>query len=282
MKGGKWAREILQLQQEDGLWGYFHTLSEPSKAPITTEQALRRLHALGYTIEDEPIARAVEYMHDCLIGKREMPDRREKVHDWDIFTELMLATWIRRFTDRDEAANRAAEKWAAAISAGFASGAYCQADYEKAYAEMFGMKPRGGRLVDFYSFYQVSLMTNMLDAPVEKLFFDRLLQQPQGVYYMYETQLCKVPEIFASKKASRYLAVMEMLAGYRSEYCRQSLQFVAQWLRAQEKDGCWDMGKEAKDGIYLPLSDSWRRSEDRIADCTKRVKSLLGRLEANE
>lgn len=52
-KNSKWSKEIISLQKEEGLWGYFHTLSEPDKYPITTEQALRRLLILGYTIEDE-------------------------------------------------------------------------------------------------------------------------------------------------------------------------------------------------------------------------------------
>ncbi len=67
-KNSKWAKEILCLQYDEGMWGYFHTLSEPRKHPVTTEQALRRLQILGYTIDDEPIQKAVEYMNDCLIG----------------------------------------------------------------------------------------------------------------------------------------------------------------------------------------------------------------------
>ncbi len=54
-KNSKWSKEIISLQKEEGLWGYFYTLSEPKKYPITTEQALRRLQILGYTIEDECI-----------------------------------------------------------------------------------------------------------------------------------------------------------------------------------------------------------------------------------
>ncbi|MCL2194222.1 MAG: hypothetical protein FWB78_12610, partial [Treponema sp.] len=65
-KTGKWAREIISLQKPNGMWGYFHTLSEPNKTHITTEQALRRLSILGYTIDDECIAKAVGYMNDCL------------------------------------------------------------------------------------------------------------------------------------------------------------------------------------------------------------------------
>ena len=45
-KDGKWAKKILELQRDDGSWGYFHSLSTltPGRFPsMTTEQALRRL-----------------------------------------------------------------------------------------------------------------------------------------------------------------------------------------------------------------------------------------------
>lgn len=82
LKNSKWAREIITLQNNEGSWGYFHTLSNPDKRhPMTTEQALRRLQILGYTINDMPIEKAVAYMHDCLEGNNTTPDRREKLHD---------------------------------------------------------------------------------------------------------------------------------------------------------------------------------------------------------
>ena len=37
-KNGKWAKKIIELQHDDGSWGYFHSLSNPTpKQPITTE-----------------------------------------------------------------------------------------------------------------------------------------------------------------------------------------------------------------------------------------------------
>jgi hypothetical protein len=92
-KGGKWAKKILELQHEDGSWGYFHTLSNPSqKQPMTTEQALRRLEILGFTIDDKPVKKTVDYMNNCLIGKIKIPDHEGKTHNWKIYTELMLST----------------------------------------------------------------------------------------------------------------------------------------------------------------------------------------------
>lgn len=47
-KDTRWAQQIISLQDEDGKWGYFHTLFTDSKSPITTEKALKRLEILGH------------------------------------------------------------------------------------------------------------------------------------------------------------------------------------------------------------------------------------------
>jgi hypothetical protein len=64
-RDGKRAKKILELQQNNGSWGYFHSLSNPTpKQPMTTEQALRRLEILGFTINDNPIQKA-DRIKDC-------------------------------------------------------------------------------------------------------------------------------------------------------------------------------------------------------------------------
>ena len=69
-KTGKIAEQIIALQNNDGTWGNeFHSLSVPNnKKPLTTEQALRRLKLLGFTINDEPIRKSVDChcVHECL------------------------------------------------------------------------------------------------------------------------------------------------------------------------------------------------------------------------
>ena len=58
-------------------------------------------------------------MNDCLAGKKEPPDYREKGFDWGIFTNLMLAAWIRNFTNDDALANGVAKKWRIVADAAF-------------------------------------------------------------------------------------------------------------------------------------------------------------------
>lgn len=43
----------------------------------------------------------------------------------------------------------------------------------------------------------------------------------------------------------------------------------------KNEKGQWDLGAGAKDGIYFPLSDSWRKQDYRIADCTERITKFL-------
>ena len=70
---------------------------------------------------------------------------------------------------------------------------------------------------------------------------------------------------------------IELLAGF--EAARDELLFVADWIEAnRNENGKWDLGKEAKDGVYFPLSDDWRKKETREADCTERVERLLAKL----
>lgn len=280
LKSSRWAREIIGLQNEYGNWGYFHTLSNPTKRnPITTEQALRRLQILGYTIEDLPIQRAVDYLRNCLSGKLQIPDRREKLHDWDIFTSIMFSAWIRRFTLSDPLANETAAKWARIVSSAFIDGAYNHDAYTWAYKETFGQVPRGGRLVDFVSFYQVSLLNGAVDGEIEQSMFEYFLSRKSGIYYIYDGRLSVLPEDFRSKKANRYIAAIELLSEYENGFCRRKLQFVAEWLyQNREQDGLWDMGTSVKDFVHFPLSDSWRSSEARKCDCTYRINTLLERI----
>lgn len=278
-KDGKWAKSIIALQDDDGKWGWFHSLSQFYNSPITTEQALRRLERLGYTIEDECIQKAVSYMDDCLAGKKTIPDRREKLHDWDIFSSMLLATWIRRFTLDNSNANKVANQWANIISHAFAGGIYNHKEYVTAYRDTWGIKPNGGRFIDFVSFYPISMLSGCLDEQTEIALVDYVLNKEDGIYYIYDKRLVQLPCYFESREASRYLGAIELLAKYK--FARDKLEFVADWLiDNKNENGAWDLGKTVNDKIYFPLSDDWRKKGAREADCTERIGTLLKALSA--
>jgi hypothetical protein len=281
-KDGKWAKKILELQHNDGSWGYFHSLSKPTtKQPITTEQALRRLEILGYTIDDKPVKKSVKYMENCLTGKLNIPDRDEKRHPSKIYNDLMLATWIRRFTDKSERANNTAQIWYGIIKAFFQNGYYDYSNYVSKFESTFKVKmnPKAGRFVDFVHFYPVSLLANFMDKNTEKLFFKYILEHDNGIYYLYSKKLSRVPKSFQDKTTNDYIMAIELLSKYKNPDCKKQLQFVIKWLKdnMQNKNE-WDMGTESKDGINFPLSDSWKKEEDRIKDCSYRIINLMEKI----
>lgn len=273
----KWAKQIIALQDEEGKWGQFHSLSKSSGDKMTTEMALRRLKRLGFTIDDPCIQKAVDYMISCLRKEKEIPDPREKLHDWDIFTDLMLATWIRQFTPDCPEANRVTERWAGLATDAFSEGDYCHEAYVESYRQTFQMKPRGGRLVDFVNFYPVALLPGCLDTETESRFLAYILNHEAGIYYTYDQKLANLPMQFRHRKTSYYLTALELLAEYPA--AKKHLGFAAEWLRSQQSEqGIWDMGPDVNDKIYFPLSDSWRRKETREADCTFQITNLLQKI----
>lgn len=89
-----------------------------------------------------------------------------------------------------------------------------------------------------------------------------------------------MPEYFESRIASRYLAAVELLAGYKQ--ARHKLHFVTDWLNDhRNENGKWDMGKSVNDKMYFPLSDDWRKRETREADCTERIVKVITAISDN-
>jgi hypothetical protein len=268
------GEKIIDLQHNDGSWGYFHTLSNPtSEQPMTTEQALRRLEILGFTSNDKPIKKALKYMHNCLTGKAPFPDREEKFPNWKIGKDFMLATWIRIFTENDNIANDIAQKWAEIINKAFSNNNYDHDIYRETYRKAFGIKTVHENIAIFYL---VSIVTNLLDKKIEKAYFKHILENSKGIYYINDKKLTIVPEIFMGKETSRYLMAIELLAKFNNLECKKQLKYITKWLKENmTKNNEWDLGKESKDSIYFPLSDSWRMEENRLKDCTYRINKLL-------
>ncbi len=288
-RNGKWAGQLLALQNEDGTWGStFHTLTAADRGrTVTTEQALRRLKALGFTLEDAPIRRAVDTMTACLRGERKIDDYWEKGFDWALFTRMMLSTWVRIFDPENETALLLARQWGEVLRRAFASGRYEDAAYRAAYGEIFygappGRKnPGGKRVIGFTNFYLVHLLQGVLPEETEDRLLEHLLDEPGGIYYVCGGPIRRLPPTFQSRETVRYLDALEMLSGYR--LAAGKLAFAADWLRENRgEDGQWDLSPAAKDRVHLPLSDSWRKAADRRADCTEWIGKLLSALESGE
>lgn len=273
----KWAHKIISLQDNEGKWGWFHSLGQHSNSPMTTEQALRRLQYLGFTAADDCIQKAISYMNDCLTGKKEIPDRKEKVQDWPVFSSLILATWIRRFVKDNAAANHVAQQWAEIITSAFGKNQFDYQEYVDTYSKVFRTPPKGARMIGFTNFYPISLVAGLLSEKTENAFIEYILNNESGIYYVYENKISAIPKAFQSKNTSRYLAAIELLLEYESS--RDKLRFVAEWLKEnQNSNGKWDMSSAVNDKVYFPLSNDWRKAETRENDCTERITKILNKL----
>ena len=264
-KTGKIANQIIALQNEDGTWGNeFHSLSVPNNnKPLTTEQALRRLKHLGFTIDDKPIRKAVDCMVACLNGERRIDNYREKTRDWDLFTRLMLSTWVKIFDPGNKTALECATYWVNEIEEDFVKGKYDSDTKE----------------VDFVTFYEMNLLQGLLREETENRMLDYVINHEKGIYYIYGKRISELPATFQSVETSRYLEAIDILAGYW--LARGKLGFVIKWLEEnKDENGQWDLGPKAKDNLYFPLSDSWRTAECRRADCTEKINAILRKLQS--
>lgn len=276
---GKHAQEILAAQHPDGTWGeMFHSFAQPNgKSPLTTEQALRRLKVLGFTIEDEPIRRIVDCMVTCLKGERTIDNYRESGYDWDLFSRMMLSAWVRVFDPENEAALEHAKQWGKVIEAAFVDGSFNPKAYSEAFSTEFAKDHTPTKEIGFTIFYPMNLLQGVLTEKTERNMLDYVLTSQGGIYYIYAKSLKQLPTEFASRETSCYLAAIEILAGYKT--AKEKLGFVVKWLEVKrDENGQWDLGAKAKDNVYFPLSDSWRKAEDRRADCTERIERLLEKL----
>ena len=278
-KDGKFAKNVIELQNDDGTWGnVFHSLSLPNKRyPLTTEQALRRLKVLGFTINDTPIQKAVDCMTSCLKGERKIDNYWEKTHNWELFTQLMLSTWVQIFEPDNELALKFSKRWSNIIDKAFESGTYNDDVYLDAYICEFSSKPKGARELDFSDFYHIHLLQGVLSDKTESHFLDYIIAKAEGIFYVYNKPLDKLPIVFASKETSWYLSAIEILSGYK--LAKEKLGFVVEWLENnKDENSQWDLGTKANDNVYFPLSDSWKKAEGRKSDCTDRITYILQKL----
>lgn len=278
-RNGKIAQLILELQNEDGTWGdVFHSFAIPNnKTRLTTEQALRRLKILGFTMNDAPIRRAVNCMVSCMRGERKIDNYWEKTLDWDLYTKLMLSTWIRIYDPNNPVALEFAGKWANIIEKAFENGMYDDKAYRNAYQWELYQGREGKKEIGFMNFYQINLLQGLLSERTENCLLDYILQSDSGIYYVYNKPIRHLPAIFASMETSRYLAAIDILSGY--EAAKEKLVFVTEWLeKNKDENGQWDLGSKVRDNIYFPLSDSWRAAENRKEDCTYKISMILQKL----
>jgi len=265
--------DLAKIQNPDGGFGRFHSMSSDSS--ITTEKALRRFWFLNLNKNHPIVSKSLEYVRKCLYKEIVIPDRREKVINWDVFEELMFSSWLNLFEVEDEKVVSIQLKWKSVIEKSIIDDKFDYTEYKKQYRLMFGNK--GLREISPSSFYMVCLLKNILIPSAKKAYFQYLMEK--GIYYIYDKNLYDLPKEFDSKNTISYLIAIKMVADYAGE---NELAFVKNWLyKNRNRNNEWEMKNIKPDGIVFPLSENWRTNENKKNDIDRFVQEVFIYLNKN-
>lgn len=251
-------RDLELIQKEDGSFGYFHSMSNNSV--ITTEMVLRRLMFLECSNDQPILKKCITYLEKCLNKELIIPDRREKVINWDVFEELMFSSWLTIFNVSNSKIEFIKQRWKEIIEKSIVNDKFDYETYKKIYRERFGKE--GKREINPATFYFVNLLKDVLDIKSKKCYFDFIMNK--GIYYIYDKNLYELPLIFDSKNTISYLLAIKFASYYSIN--KEEVGFVKKWLDDNKKENGWEINNIKPDGIIFPISGNWRNKENKHKD----------------
>jgi len=279
----RWVRELAAEQGADGGWGAFHSRSTRAKQKIaSTEVGVERALALGLSRDHPILQNAAYYIVEIMQGKRRFPDYHEKNDRWPTGMRLFLAATLSQIQPDHPllAADRAL--WHEIARRTFQSGGYREADEIQAHVELTGATVQGSYLV-LRGRYQLSILGSSpgtLSPDLEMQLLRWLWGRPEGIGYLGMPLNSPPPP--RPGPIDRWLASLELLAGRFPTWVHFAGPSIA-WIWEQpDEHGCWDLGPKPVSSPFLPYSDDWRHSQDRRADWTARILSLLRQYYAHD
>ena len=117
--------------------------------------------------------------------------------------------------------------------------------------------------------------------------FDYMVQRRlrEEVQRGVQTIQYQVVTLMTTNGQSPFVSVFMYLNEARSQQEKDDLAMIIQEVLEQRyqgvknESGHWDMGTAVNDKVYFPLSNDWRKKENRIKDCTLRIEHLLNKLQ---
>ena len=272
---------LAEEQCEDGSWGRFHSMDTTRKQKIkTTEAGVRRAIALGLD-KDHPIcANACDYLVRILKGQQAFPDRPEPNDRWPVGERLFLTATLSLLEPEHPLvqANRAV--WIEILKRTFHDGCYDQDAEVEAHCELTGATTMPGFYLTINNRYALELLssgTNEVPAELERTYLNWLTTYPDGINYIGRCRINQPPTEHPSS-INCWFQSWEVLSHFPHwvEFAQPSID----WLWSQQNDnGLWDFGSRPARYGSLPLSDSWRKKNNRIFDWSTRVLLLLSQYE---
>jgi hypothetical protein len=276
----RWIIALSGAQQPDGTWGRFHSQDSRLKSPIpTTEFAIRRSLALGLDYRSPVIQKASDFIQAHIQGKTTWSDPPEKHDDPRVFPyniRSISAAMLALIEPYHPLLDPFWAKWAELVEAAFASGTYNAKAELARHQELSGIPSK--RLAHFPVYYPLIILSatrNRLPQDLEGRLLAFLLHKPDGIYYICTQSLDIFPHL-EEKEFQSWLHGQEILARFSG--WKAFAPEILNWLWSQRNEaGYWDMGKGVLHSYAFPLSESWRRTENRMIDCTIKILCLMQR-----
>ena len=121
----------------------------------------------------------------------------------------------------------------------------------------------------------LSATDHQLPSDLERRLLDFVMHTPTGIYYVYDKAIHMQPAIL-SKGFWGWIQAHKLLSRFRlwSELAVDALNWI--WAQRNEQ-GFWDLGSKVYRKPYssFPLSETWRRPENRLIDGTVEMLALL-------
>jgi hypothetical protein len=278
----KWIAQLKSSQWTDGTWGRFHTQDSSVKQPFpTTESAITTALDLGLDRHDPVLQKVLAVILDYVDGKTSWPDHPEK-HDnplaWFVWVKHFSAAVLALIDKHHPRLDEYWDLWSEALKSAFRSGEYDRQSEITALNSL--LKCRMKNPVPFHKKYPLLILSatgNQLSGDLERKMLDFVMNAPSGIYYVYGKDISVLPSIH-SRDFWNWCRAHLLLSRFR---LWQELSTEAvNWIWAQRSaQGFWDLGSKIyrKPFTSFPLSESWRRPENRIIDSTVEMLGLLSR-----
>jgi hypothetical protein len=273
---------LRETQWPDGTWGRFHTQDTSVKQPfICTEAAIAAALDSGLERDNPILQKAQQIILRYMDGTACWPDPPEK-HDnplaWYVWVPQYSAAVLAQFDRYHPMLEGFWDLWAEAVRVSFQSGTY---DRQKE-IEILNLllKCRMKKPVPFHTKPPVLILSatkNLLPESLERQALNHLLHDPAGIYYVYDKAICELQPVHARRFWSWFQA-HKLLSRFR--LWKELAQDAINWIWAQRsEDGLWDLGSTVarKPFTCFPLSETWRRPENRTIDCSVEILGLLAR-----
>jgi hypothetical protein len=208
-------------------------------------------------------------------GETPFPDYHEKNDRWQTGMRLFLASTLSLIHPNHAELDKDRALWHAIAKQTFQSGEYKEDDEIKAHAELTGATVKDSYLV-LNNKYQLNILGSIpgtLSRELEEALLKWLWERDDGIGYLGIPLNCEPPS--KAGQFDRWLASLELLAqSFPSwvSFAGPSIEWI--WEHRNEQ-GYWDFGTRPNSISNLPLSDHWRRKDNRIFDWSTRVLVLL-------